>query len=341
MKRWHTFVIGLVISSAALYLAFRHADFGAIFNTFRTARYEYLLVGTALTLLTTVLRGWRWSILTQGRISLLDGTWLFNVGFLFNNVLPAKLGEIARAVLAGRRPQMHFTSALSSIIVERLFDMISVVVMIAIVLVALELPEVITAFGALMGVIAVVGIAVLALAARYPDRTLQVGARLLALLPRIDYARAFTFLKPFAEGLSAVSNLQTFVLGMLLSVIAWLFSAFSSWLMMLAFWNSVPLMYGVAVVAAAGLGVALPAAPAGVGPFEAAVIVVLTALNLDQDTSRSYAIAVHFLTILGTSALGVIGLMREGMTFGEVARAAQQIEAEHAQETSVSAETLQ
>jgi uncharacterized protein (TIRG00374 family) len=339
MKRWHTLVIGLLISAAALYLAFRQADFGAILNEFRTARYEYLLAGVTLIVLTTVLRGWRWSILTQGRISTVDGTWLFNVGFLFNNVLPAKLGEIARAVLAGRRPQMHFTIALSSIIVERLFDMVSVVVMIAVVLVTLELPDVITAFGALMGVIAVIGIVVLAIAARYPERALRLGARSLAVLPRIDYASAFTFLKPFVEGLSAVSSLKTFVLGMVISIIAWLLSAFTTWITMLAFWDNIPLMYGVAVVAAAGLGVALPAAPAGVGPFEAAVIVVLTALGLEQDASRSFAIAIHFLTILATSGLGVIGLLREGMSFGEVARAAQSIETAQTLGSSSSAET--
>ncbi len=338
MKRWHTIAIGLVISAVALYLAFRQADFAAIFQEFRTARYEYIVTGLVLIILTTIVRGWRWSILTQGRLSAVDGTWLFNAGFLFNNVLPAKLGEIVRAMLAGRRPRMHFTSALSSIVVERLFDMVSVVVTIGVVLIVLDLPDLVTGAGALMGIIALVGIVVLAVAARYPQAALRFGARVLSLLPRIGYDEAFAFLEPFVEGLSAVSDLRTFLLGLSLSLAAWLFSGFTSWVIMLAFWERIPFIMGLAAVGAAGLGAAIPAGPAGVGPFEAAIIIVLTALGYDQDTSRSYAIAIHFMNFAVTTGLGAIGLLREGVGFGEAARAAQEIGTSHQQDAKPPAE---
>ncbi len=329
MKRWHTFAIGLIVSVVALYLAFRQANFAEILQGFRSARYEYVALGFVLVGLTTLARGLRWSVLTEGRLSVADATWLFNMGFLFNNVLPARLGEIVRAMLAGRRPQMRFTSALSSIVVERLFDMISVVVLIGITLMSLNLPTWATSAGAMMGVGAGIGIAVLALAARYPHGSLQIGARVLALLPRMDEARALAFLRPFVEGLGAVSNLRTFAAGLSLSVAAWLLSGITGWALMLALWPHMPVMMGMLAIAAAGLGVAIPAAPAGVGPFEAAVIGVLTASGYDADISRSYAIGIHFITFTTTSLLGALGLLREGMSFSEVARAAEALSGQH------------
>ncbi|HQE20177.1 MAG TPA: lysylphosphatidylglycerol synthase domain-containing protein, partial [Aggregatilineales bacterium] len=89
MKRWHTVLIGLIISAGFLYLSLRQADFGQIIGAFRTARYGYVVLGLAGVVVTVLVRGLRWSVLTQGRLTVTDGFWLFNVGFLFNNVLPA------------------------------------------------------------------------------------------------------------------------------------------------------------------------------------------------------------------------------------------------------------
>lgn len=325
MKRWHTLLVGILISAAFLYLSLRQADFAQIAAAFRTARYGYVALGFAGVALAVLVRGVRWSVLTQGRLSPLDGFWLFNVGFLFNNVLPARLGEFARAFLAGRRPRMHFTSALSSIVVERLFDMVCVVIMIVLALLVLPLPAWATTAGAAMGAVALVGIVVLWAAARWPAPALNLGGRLLALVPRIDEAHARTVLEPFVHGLGGVSNGRTFALGFGLSLVAWFASGLAGWLLMLAFWRSVPVIVAQLVVAAAGLGIAIPAAPSGVGPYEAAVIGVLTATGYDADIARSFAFALHGVNIAVTSIFGLLGLMREGLSFGQVAEGARSL----------------
>lgn len=325
LKRWHTFLIGFLLSALFLYFAYRQADFGRIAGIFRTARYEYVIVSALLVLLTTYVRGVRWSVLTEGRLGAVDAFWLFNIGFLFNNVLPARIGEIARAMLTGRRPNMHFTSALSSIVVERLFDMVSVVALLVIVLFALPLPTWATSAGAIMGIGASAGIVFLALASRYPEWALEFGSTVMAMVPRISKDSARGFLSPFVDGLGAVSSFRAFGLGMLLSFLSWVISGFVSWLLMLAFWDTVPVMVGHLAVVAAGMGIAVPAAPGGLGPFEAAIVGVLTAIKYDADISRSYAFALHGINIIMTSLLGILGLFREGVSFGQVAREAQQL----------------
>lgn len=319
MKRWQTILLGLVVGLGFLGLAMWQAEPGKMLAAFRTARYQFVALSVAGLFVTIALRGVRWSVLTEGRLSSVDAFWLFNIGFLFNNVLPARLGEIARAFLTGRRPEMHFTSALSSIVVERLFDMVSVAIQLGIVLLVLPLPQWAKSAGAAMGVGAAVGIVVLAVAARYPERGLDMGSALLAVLPRIDRNRAREFLHPFVDGLGGVSNPMTFISGLLLSVIAWIASGLTAWLLMLAFWGRASLISGQLAVAAAGLGVAIPGAPGGIGPFEWAVVNALAAIHLDVDVARSFALALHLLNFGGTSILGGIGLLREGVSFGEVA----------------------
>jgi glycosyltransferase 2 family protein len=323
MKRWFTFAVGLLISGITLTLAFQQANFATMLQTFESARYEFVVLASILIIVGTAARGLRWSVLTQGRLSIADAIWLFNIGLLFNNILPARLGEIVRTVLASRRPSMHFTSALSSIVVERLFDMISVVFLIGIALIGLGLPRWAASAGALMGIGAVGGILVLALTVRYPNRAIQIGVEVLGRLPRIHADRAEAFLKPFVDGLGALSDLRTFALGLSLSLIAWIISSLSAWVLMFAFWERMPLINGILVIAAAGLGVAVPAAPAGLGPFEVAVVGVLRASGYDADVSRTYAISIHLIGWALTNILGVMALLHEGLSFTEITHAAE------------------
>jgi uncharacterized protein (TIRG00374 family) len=294
-------------------------------GAFSSLRYKYVILSMATIVISSMMRGIRWNILMQGRISIADGFWLFNIGYLFNNVLPARLGEFSRAILGGRRQGVSFTSALSSIVVERLFDLVSVVVLLGIALIALPLPDWAATSGLVAGGGSLAGIIVLALAARYPAPALKIGVWMLALIPGVSRERATSFLAPFVEGLGAVSDLRTFAGGFGMSLACWAVSGISTWLLMLAFWSEVPIPVVALTLGAAGLGVAVPAAPAGVGPFQAAVIAALTAAGYDESISQSFSIAMHFAIFVLTCLLGIGGLLREGVSFGQVARQAQEL----------------
>jgi hypothetical protein len=323
MKRWILILLGLIISAVALYFSFRNTNLAAVGAAFRDARYEYAVLGALLLVVGTFVRGLRWRVLTGKRLTFADAFWLWNIGFLFNDLLPAKLGEVARSLLAGRRPGMSFTSALSSVVVERLFDMVSVVLLLAIALAGNPLPGWATQAGLLMAAFAVAGIVVLAFAARRPEGALKIGVWLFALLPMFSRERARAFLAPFVDGLGGVRDLRTFAAGLGLSFLAWALSVASGWALMAAFWTNPPAMVAILILAAAGLGVSVPSAPAGIGPFEAAVVGVLTVIHYDISLSQSYALANHAIVTVTTIVLGLIGLAREGVGFSEIARQAQ------------------
>lgn len=324
-NRWQPIALGILISGIALFFLLRQLNIADLVDIVRNARFEYIILTIFLTSGLTLIRGWRWQVLTDNRLSIMDGFWLFNIGFLFNNVLPARLGEFARAYLAGRRQDLEFSSALSTIIVERLFDMVSVVVMFGIVLIGLDLPRLATAAGLIMGSLAVAGIIVLALVARFPESSLSLSRKVADRIPGLSGESAVSFLSPFITGLSGVSKLRIFLAGLFLSIVAWVLSGLVGWVLMHAFWDSMPIMMGQLAIAAAGVGIAVPAAPSGLGPYEAAVTGVLTAMNYPIEVSSTYAFTLHFASIVATSILGMLGLLREGVRFSEVADAARSL----------------
>jgi hypothetical protein len=322
IRRWFPLLLGLLISGIALYFAFRATDWNEVWGAFLTARIEYLVLGALLIPVSTLARGMRWSVMLQGRINPLEGTSLFTIGQMANNVLPARLGEMVKAVLVARRPSVNFTMAVSSIVVERLFDLGGVVMVLAATVILLPLPEWATAAGIVMAIGSVSGIIVLAWAARWPEPALRLGTWALALLPMFSKERARALLEPFVDGLAPVRDWRTFGLTLLWTVIAWAVSVVLAWVVMLAFFPNAPFPMGMLALAAAGLGVSFPSAPANVGTFQAAIIAVLVAAGYDRSHSQSYSIALHAITFVMINLQGLISLLFEGVNPREVIQSA-------------------
>jgi uncharacterized protein (TIRG00374 family) len=335
MKRWVTIGIGLIISAVALYFSFRDTNLAEIGDVLAHVRPLYVVLSLIIIAISAYVRGVRWSILLQGRIKVWDAHWLWVAGFMFNNVLPLKLGEIVRAYLASRRPNVAFGTAFSSIVVERLLDLVSVAMLLGTAIFGLNVPDWARSAGILMGVGGLGALVALAVAARWPKLALNFGTRILTLVPTIDESKAHKFLEPFIEGLAGVSNPRTFWGTTAMTVLAWALSALSMWVMLLAFWETpLPVPVVLLVLGAAGLGVAVPAAPSGLGPYQAAVITVMTALGYELSKSQSFAVIMHLAMFVVTTGLGFIGVMREGISFGELTREAQQIQSHTHEETA-------
>lgn len=332
MKRWQSLLIGVIISGGALYLAFRGAQLDQVGAALSTAHYGYALAALAIIAVSTYVRGLRWSTLLQGRLSPTRGFWLFNTGFLFNNVLPFRLGELVRVYLASRLPALRFAEVLSSIVVERLIDMMSVVAILAVLLQipALAIPPELRAAGMVMLAGALVGIVALFLAARFPAWVLRTSQRILERLPlpeRLSVEGIVGQIEPFMDGLVALRDFRTFILALAYSALAWLMSGVSAWVLLFAFddFGSPGLGIGFLAIVGAGLGIAVPSLPGAVGPFEAAVKLALVAVGFGGGLALSYALVLHAINYATTTVLGALGLVREGLSFGEVARAARAV----------------
>ena len=187
MKRWQ-FWVGLTLSAVFLYFALRGLGINEIWEPLKTARYWWLLPGVAVYFVGVLVRSWRWHYLLRPvkPISTRKMFPIVAIGYMGNNIYPARAGEVLRAVVLKRKEEVPISASLATIIVERIFDG---VVMLGFVF--LNLPKLATLTGtsgfigniqtlALWGSAAFIGaLAVFMLAAMFPTQAEKVISRLI------------------------------------------------------------------------------------------------------------------------------------------------------------------
>ncbi len=258
----------------------------------------------------------------------LHPVWLATaIGFMANNVLPARAGEVARAYAGARLVGLPMSTALSTIAVERVFDGVVVVLMLAIGIAAPGFPASVQLKGVglqtiavSMGTLFVIALAALALAAHYPERALGIGDRLVhRLLPRKAADLATKLLRNLLAGLSVLRSGRDFARVLGWSVGVWGINMISYNLAFAAFHlpgvplSASPVLQGIVV-----LGVAVPSAPGFVGLFEAAVIAALAIYGVPGDTAFGFSVALHMSWFIPITVLGLWALVRAGMSFGDL-----------------------
>ncbi len=314
---------GLLISAICLVAVFYIADPQKLVDAMRLADYRYFPPALAVFILSILSRTMAWRTLLKEQVSFRRVFLTLNEGYLLNNVLPFRLGEVGRAFLMSRTSKLRFFQVVSTILVERAFDIIIVV---GILLGTLPLvigasgstetdwalPTAITLGGGML-----LALLALHLMARYSDWVLNTFVKLQQRISPLRRAKPDQ-LNTFLQGLAALTELSRFlkVLGWML--LAWFLIVLEYYLILLAFFpgaNFVWAAFGIAVV---GLGVAVPAAPGGVGVVQGTIVAVFALFAIDHSAALAYSITVHVIYLAITSSLGVYGLVRDGESLLEV-----------------------
>lgn len=317
-RRWQLWV-GLAISVVALVLALVGIDFRRLAETLVRADYVYLVPATAGVLLYLLVRGIRWRLLLDKRVRLTRTFWVTNVGYLVSNVLPFRLGDPARAVVIGRSGAVSTAAALSTVVVERVLDMLMVVMILAGVAPLIGGTERAVGAGIVAGGAALAATAVLLLLAFRPDLGRRAVRWVLDRLPRIDADRWAASLDGLFDGLAPLRSGRKALAVLGWSVVTWATVVGYYWMFLRAFIDRPPLLAAPFVVCVIGLGMAVPSSPSAVGVFHA---VARYALTIPFDVPESQAVAVafgaHALQYVLMCLLGLIGLARESLSLGQL-----------------------
>lgn len=310
---------GILISLAALALVFYFVDLPSFMAALRQADWRGFVLAFLLFFGTLAARSLSWRILLQEKTTFSRAFWVLNEGYLLNNVLPFRLGEFGRAFLMGQTQKLPFWEVLSTIIVERIFD---VGIMAGLLL--STLPFVLGAQDARGAALAAAGIMVagffvLFLVARNRPGALALYDRLLGRWPGLaNWGRPK--LAAFLDGLGVLTAPRRFFAVLLLLLLAWAFNIGWYGALLWAFLGNItPVMAGF-VVGASALGVALPSSPGYVGVFEAALVGALSLFGVDPAVALAFAISAHVLYLVITIGLGAFGLSRDGMSLGSIYR---------------------
>ncbi len=320
-KRWVLPLIGVLFSVGAIYLVMRDIDFIKLGEALQGAKYGWLIPAFFLITLGLFFRGLRWRSLLSKSISLEHAFNILNIAYLLNGILPLRAGELARAYLASQvKPPVPMMRSASTIIIERLLDLLAVLVLIGIVLLVAPIPEEVRAPASLFLPLMIVGFAFLMILASKPDFSLNLAHALSRRIPILERFQFSQLTINFIEGLKPLTQMRTLIEMVLWTAVSWTFSVISGYVIMLAFYDQADWIATCLFTATASFAIAVPAIPGNLGTYEASIVFALSTLNFDPvvETAAAFALVVHGLNLFANIVLGIWGLFREGFSIKQI-----------------------
>ncbi|MFH1906940.1 MAG: lysylphosphatidylglycerol synthase transmembrane domain-containing protein [Chloroflexota bacterium] len=333
MKRWQ-FWVGLVISLFFMYLVVSKLEWGAFWLVVKTANYWWILPGVGVYFVGVWVRAWRWHYLLKPIKSIKTRTMfpITCIGYMGNNIYPARAGEVLRAVVLKRREGVPISASLATIIVERIFDG---VVMLAFVFVNLtqlaKLAEVSVPVGkwqvaiqdlAVWGSAAFFGaLVIFLLAAMFPKVAAKFGQWFIdRLLPVRLHEKTSGILHKFLDGLESLRSPVNVLMVFITSLIIWLLETVKYWFVMHAFGFGVSFFTLMLMNGVVNLATTIPAAPGYIGTFDAPGIAVLQAVGINQALATGYTLVLHLALWVPITLLGAYYLAKEGIKWSDSLR---------------------
>lgn len=326
MKNWK-FWLGVLISVVFLWLALRGLSLDDFWSAMKTANYWWLIPGVTVYFFGVWARAWRWHYLLRPVKNVPTKTMfpIVAIGYMGNNIYPARAGEVLRAVVLKRREGVPVSASLATIIVERIFDG---VVMLAFVFLNLSRLADLTGDSGFVGNIqqvAVIGtvvfalaLAVFLLAAMFPQPAGGVATwGIRHLTPQRFHEQLLGMAEKFLDGLASLRSPWNALMVFLTSVVIWLFETGKYWFVMHAFPFQVDFFTLMLMNGIVNLATTIPSAPGYVGTFDAPGIAVLKAAGVEGAVAAGYTLVLHVALWVPITALGAYYLAREGIKWGE------------------------
>ncbi len=310
-KRW-LIVLSFLLAAFFLWLALRDLDWRVFFEKLQNAHYAYLPLLLLWSSATFFIRAWRLRILLSAERTLpLSNVFFANMaGYLGNNLLPARAGELIRAAYLGKRNPISASYALAAGLVERLMDMIALIILGA---AALSLNGVLSpAFQNALRSVSILGIIGLLILFSLP-RFEALLARLLANAPLLKEShkeKASAFLHQFNGGLRALNHAPRVLQFILLTALVWLLDAVGNVFLAYILNLRLTLSQSFVLLAALGLSSAIPSTPGYVGVYQFVAIAALTPFGVSQADALAFIIVSQIFGYLVVGLWGLSALWR-------------------------------
>jgi uncharacterized protein (TIRG00374 family) len=331
--RWSAF-LGIAVSIALLWWTLRDVSLAEVWHEIRGVHPGWLGITIVLATCTFPLRTirWRYLLRLEGEALPLVPLWHATaIGFMANNLLPARAGELARAYAARRLTGVRFTTAFASIAVERVLDGIVLVALLTVATWAggfdatTEVGSV-TIGGIVRGASLVFGGLLVAalVVVHWPHFAMSVVRRATALLLPARWSnRLVAVADGLVQGLEALRRPADFAMVIVWSFAVWCTGAASFWAAFQAFDIAAPWSGALLAQALVAFGVAIPSSPGFFGPFEALTRVSLGLYGVPARTAVSLAVGYHIATFAPITVLGIWSLSRAHLHLADLRGAGQ------------------
>lgn len=304
--------IGILITIICLWYALRGIHFADITDIIKGVNYWWT-PGIVLSLIAAIfVRAWRWKIMLEPiqHVKISDAYSATMIGFMANNVLPLRLGEVVRAYALGKSSGVSKSLAFATIVVERAFDLMALLLFLAL----LNFQHDFSPSFQMLGYIALAACLFLVTLMVLATKRRPLAVRLIRLifgwLPEGIRDRVFAIFDQFLDGFSVVSRSHHVLIVAAMSIFLWLLMALGAYFCILTFRLTIPYTASMVLTVVGALGVMIPSGPGFVGTFEVAAKYALMLFSVPDTTAVSFALLFHAIQFVAVTLLGFYHLFR-------------------------------
>jgi uncharacterized protein (TIRG00374 family) len=343
-------IVGLCFSAATIYMAFRNIPFGDLVLYLGSVNYFWLIPSASIAILSFILRvfRWQWILKNHKRIPFIKVYHPLMIGFMLNCVLPGRLGEFARPVLLKKEENIPFSTGLGSIVTERLFDMICLIVLLTAVLTFMDIDRSLTVSvgryvlnagtleKAARGVAEFCALVISGVVAVNIRFCREFIAKCILFVPKMFFFVSndkkktlekkiaeplVKLMNHFAEGLSLFKNPIKTLGGLGISMVIWMIQAFSYHLMTFSCPGlSISYTQTMTVMIMICFFIALPSVPGYWGLWEAGGVFALSLFSVARNQAAGYTLINHVVQIAPTIIAGLVSALIVGVNFRQLYR---------------------
>lgn len=313
---------GFCVSGVAVATFIMLFDMGQVYRSLIRANGWAMALAGVVFLLSYLIRALRWRILLTPLARLPYGQVrdVLLTGFMVNCLFPARIGELARALVLGRVAGVSRRGALASVGVERIFDGLCLIGILSTLGLLFEVPPWTRRLGHITSLILVVILGVVVWLAFHHRSFFLVFDRALFFLPARIRQRVTGFFERFVIGTRALRSPWLVAQTVILSLLIWGLEIVVYLTVLRGFGIDLPAWSAALALVITNFSIATPSAPGYVGLFEAGCSGAVIALGLDKELALSYAIGIHLLLFSIVVVSGLISMFHLGLRFGDLTK---------------------
>lgn len=312
-RNWPQILPGLAVSLVSISLLIYFVDLQKFWLAIKEAQIWLIVTGVLLTIVWLLIRGIAWKTILRDQGTYADVFFTVNEGYLLNNFLPFRLGEIGRALLLSNKAQIDFWEILSSIVVERSFDLA-----LASGLLLSTLPFVTGAPWAMQAALTVGAITLLFFLCLFLlTKQRQKADNFLAQFKQTGsswFNRIKSMIGGLLTGFEILRDNHQFIRAAIWMVANWLLGIVQYFVFLRAFITEAPILWACFSLGVVALGVAAPSSPGAIGVMELSLVAALSVFGVNPSAALAYAISLHISQYIITGIIGSYALGKDGET---------------------------
>ena len=324
MKDRYKNLISISITLVFLYFSLKGIKVGLMWKSIKTSNWILFVFILFLTLLTIYFRCWRlkFIIRSSADVKLYDIWSAYVIGFMVNNVWPARIGEFARAYVITKKTKYKFSHILATLVVERIFDGIAILFLFMLVILIYPIPPWLKRISLLATIFYFLVAFVFFGLNIKREKTLSLIFKIFFFIPIKWKEKFIEIVNSFSLGLAIFKDKKNLILSLISSIICWFFIALMAYLSFFLFpnnpINNVPFYGSIVLVTTIAFITMIPAAPGNVGTTQLAFIWALSIFSIDKTMALSQSIIFHASQYFPITLAGFIHLYIDKISFGSL-----------------------